>query len=79
MNMLEFFNFPNQALAGRNRIITVLEENSMPPIDGIGSPRDRQTMLELARDFKRIADAALEFEDEKLEDSLIGPLGGAPR
>jgi hypothetical protein len=79
MNMLEFFNFPNQALAGRNRIITVLEENSMPPIDGIGSPRDRQTMLELARDFKRVADAALEFEDEKLEDSLIGPLDGAPR
>jgi hypothetical protein len=74
MNMLEFFNFPNQALTGRNRIITVLEENSMPPLDGIESPRDRQTMLELARDFKRIADQALEFENEKLEDSLIGPL-----
>ncbi len=74
MNMLEFFNFPNQALAGRNRIITVLEENSMPPIDGIENPRDRQTMIELARDFKRIADEALGFENEKLEDSLIGPI-----
>jgi len=74
MNMLEFFNYPNQALAGRNRIITVLEENSMPPIDGIGNPRDRQTLLEMARDFKRIADEALTFEQEKLEDNLIGPL-----
>jgi hypothetical protein len=74
MNMLEFFNYPNQALAGRNRIITVLEENSMPPIEGIESPRDRQTMLELAREFKRIADEALAFENEKLEDSLIGPI-----
>jgi heme-binding protein len=74
MNMLEFFNYPNQALAGRNRVITVLGENSMPPIDGIQSSRDRQTMLELARDFKRIADEALAFESEKLEDSLIGPL-----
>jgi hypothetical protein len=79
MNMLEFFNYPNQALAGRNRIISVLEENSMPPLDGIASPRDRQTMLELARDFKRIADEALAFENEKLEDSLIGPLEHAVR
>ena len=79
MNMLEFFNYPNQALTGRNRLITVLEENSMPPIDGIESPRDRQTMLELAREFKRTADAALAFEKEKLEDSLIGPLARAAR
>jgi hypothetical protein len=79
MNMLEFFNYPNQALTGRNRILTVLEENSMPPIDGIESARDRQTMLELARDFKRIADEALKFENEKLEDSLVGPLDGAAR
>jgi Haem-binding domain len=79
MNMLEFFNYPNQALTGRNRIITVLEENSMPPIDGIDNPRDRQTMIELARDFKRIADAALAFEKEKLEDSLIGPLEPASK
>jgi hypothetical protein len=79
MNMLEFFNFPNQALAGRNRIITVLEENSMPPIDGIENPRDRATMLELAREFKRVADEALKFEDEKLEDSLIGPLAHASK
>jgi hypothetical protein len=79
MNMLEFFNYPNQALTGRNRIVTVFEENSMPPIDGIENPRDRQTMLELARDFKRIADEALNFENEKLEDSLIGPLEGVAR
>jgi len=79
MNMLEFFNFPNQALTGRNRIITVLEENSMPPIDGIENPRDRQTLLELARDFKRIADEALRFENEQLDDSLIGPIERAAR
>jgi hypothetical protein len=79
MNMLEFFNFPNQALTGRNRIIAVFEDNSMPPIDGIKSPRDRQTMLELARDFKRVAEEALRFENEKLEDNLIGPLEPAAR
>ena len=77
MNMLEFFNYPNQALAGRNRIITVLEENSMPPIDGIQNPRDRQTLLELAREYKRAADEALAFEKEKLQDSLIGPIQGS--
>jgi hypothetical protein len=79
MNMLEFFNYPNQALAGRNRIIAVLEENSMPPIDGIENPRDRQTLLELARDFKRVADEALTFENEHLEDNLLGPLGGVTK
>jgi hypothetical protein len=77
MNKLEFFNYPNQALAGRNRIIAVLEDNTMPPIDGIDNPRDRQTLLELARDFKRIADEALTFENETLEDSLMGPVAGA--
>jgi heme-binding protein len=79
MNMLEFFNFPNQALTGRNQIITVLEENSMPPIDGIENPRDRQTLLELARDFKRIADEALKFENEQVEDSLLGPIETAAK
>jgi hypothetical protein len=79
MNMLEFFNYPNQALAGRNRIIAVLEDNSMPPIDGIADRRDRQTLLELARDFKRIADEALGFENETLQDSLTGPLRNVAR
>ncbi len=79
MNMLEFFNYPNQALTGRNRIIAVLEDNAMPPIDGIEDPRDRQTLLELARDFKRIADEALKFENEKLEDSLTGPVRNPAR
>jgi hypothetical protein len=79
MNMLEFFNYPNQALAGRNRIISVLEENSMPPLDGIENPRDRRTLLELARDFKRIADEALKFENEQVEDSLIGPIEAAAK
>ena len=77
MSMLEFFNYPNQALTGRSRIIAVLEDNTMPPIDGIDNPRDRQTLLELARDFKRIADEALTFENETLEDSLMGPVAGA--
>jgi hypothetical protein len=30
------------------------------------------------REFKRAADAALEFEREKVEDSLIGPLDRPP-
>jgi hypothetical protein len=79
MNMLEFFNYPNQALASRNRIITVLEENSMPPIEGIQNPRDRQTLLELAHEFKRAAEAALAFDREKLDDSLIGPVDRSVR
>src|SRR5438046_44161 len=79
MNILEFFNNPNQALTGRNRIIALLEDNAMPPIDGSEDPRDRQTLLELARDFKRIADEALKFENEKLEDSLTGPVRNPAR
>jgi hypothetical protein len=68
---LEFFNYPNQALFSRHSIVMHLERNTMPPRDntldlplGIEDPDTRTRLLELAREFERIGDAALAFEGE---------------
>jgi hypothetical protein len=67
---LEFFNYPNQALAGRNDIITQLSQNRMPPANNLGLPvgitsdADRQELLSLAQAFKAAGDDALAFEGE---------------
>jgi hypothetical protein len=62
--ILELFSFPNQALAGRDRIVQVLQENAMPPSRGIPNEAFRQELVALARDFQRHANDALRFEDE---------------
>ena len=56
---LEFFNYPNQALAARNSIIARLNTNNMPPAAndsglpaGIASDADRQELITLAQEFK---------------------------
>lgn len=68
---LEFFNYPNQALAGRDDLITDLQMNNMPPVDntlglphGITDDADRQELLQLAQEFKAAGDEALAFEGE---------------
>jgi hypothetical protein len=68
---LEFFNYPNQALAARNSIITRLQQNDMPPVTndlglpgGIAADDDRQELIAMAKEFKAAGDAALAFEGE---------------
>jgi hypothetical protein len=68
---LEFFNYPNQALASRDTIIGHLTNNTMPPVPnnlglpmGIADEQERQELLVMAREFKVAGDAALAFEGE---------------
>ena len=69
---LEFFVYPNQALAGRHDIVSQLMDNTMPPEDntlhlpaGIADSSDRDLLLKLARDFETAGDEALAWEGDK--------------
>ncbi|HTN90617.1 MAG TPA: heme-binding domain-containing protein [Sorangium sp.] len=64
MRILELFSFPNQALAGRNRILRILQANEMPPLGGIKDEAHRAELLALAKDFQQHANDALRFENE---------------
>jgi hypothetical protein len=78
---LEFFVYPNQALAGRHDIITQLTRNEMPPKNnalgltaGIADPAERELLLQLARDFESTGDKALGWEgDNKTEFQYPDP------
>src|SRR5262249_52855633 len=66
---LEFFVYPNQALAGRHDIVSQLEDNVMPPEDntlhlpaGITDEAERKLLIKLARDFESAGDKALGWE-----------------
>jgi hypothetical protein len=64
MNPLRLLNFPNQALTVRHQIVQQLEQNAMPPNEGIPNDAQRQKLLELARTFAAVADQALDYEGE---------------
>ena len=78
---LEFFVYPNQALAGRHDIITQLTRNEMPPRNnalnlpaGIADQAERELLLKLARDFESTGDRALEWEgDNKTQFQFPDP------
>jgi hypothetical protein len=78
---LEFFVYPNQALAGRHDIITQLTRNEMPPKNnalgltpGIADPAERDLLIRLARDFESAGDQALAWEgDNKTEFQFPDP------
>jgi hypothetical protein len=66
---LELFSYPNQALTGRHDIVRELSANAMPPATatapaGITEAARRQVLLDLARRFAELGDAALAFEGE---------------
>jgi hypothetical protein len=68
---LEFFVYPNQALAGRHDIVKQLVKNQMPPKDntlglapGIADPAERDMLTALARDFEAAGDKALAWEGD---------------
>jgi hypothetical protein len=78
---LEFFVYPNQALAGRHDIVTQLTKNEMPPkgntlglTAGIADPAERDALIGLARDFEATGDKALGWEgDNKTEFQYADP------
>jgi hypothetical protein len=78
---LEFFVYPNQALAGRHDIITQLTKNEMPPRNntlnlpsGITDSAERELLISLALDFESSGDQALAWEgDNKVEFQLPDP------
>jgi hypothetical protein len=78
---LEFFVYPNQALAGRHDIITQLTRNEMPPrgnvlglTPGVNDPDERDLLLNLARDFEAAGDKALAWEgDNKAQFQFPDP------
>jgi hypothetical protein len=78
---LEFFVYPNQALAGRHDIITQLTRNEMPPKDnalglasGIADSAERELLISLALDFEAAGDQALAWEgDNKTEFQYRDP------
>lgn len=67
MKMLEMLNYPNQALSGRGRILEVLQQNAMPPGDGLKNDDERKSLLAFATEFKRLGDAAFQFETAKTQ------------
>ncbi|HMG57037.1 MAG TPA: hypothetical protein VK601_26240 [Kofleriaceae bacterium] len=78
---LEFFVYPNQALAGRHDIVKQLVKNQMPPKDnplglapGITDAGERDQLTALARDFEAAGDRALAWEgDNKVQFAYPDP------
>jgi hypothetical protein len=69
MNPLRLLNYPNQALTERHAVVQQLEENLMPPNEGIVDEAERQKLLALAQEFAATGDQALDYEGEfKLPD-----------
>ena len=64
MKHLDLLNYPNQSLSGRHRIVTMIEQNQMPPGVGIPDEVKRTLLLERARAFASVGDQALSFEGE---------------
>jgi hypothetical protein len=64
MNPLRLLNFPNQALSVRHQIVQQLEQNRMPPAEGIADDAQRWKLIERARSFAEVGDQALDYEGE---------------
>ena len=69
---LVLLNFPNQSLAARHSLVEVLVKNEMPPEDtrnhraaGIDDDAVRGELIRLAKDFVKVADAAVAFESRR--------------
>jgi hypothetical protein len=64
MNPLRLLIYPNQALTVRHAIVQQMEQNAMPPGEGIPDDAERQQLIELARTFAEVGDQALDYEGE---------------
>ena len=64
INPLLLLNYPNQALTLRHETLRQIEENLMPPPNGVKDPAEREKLIELARNFAKAGDEALTYEGE---------------
>lgn len=69
INDLLLLNYPNQALVMRRSLVTVLEDNQMPPGNelaheptGLQDPEVLKTLIKLAKEFEKQADDAFAYE-----------------
>jgi hypothetical protein len=65
MNPLLILNLPSQALSGRHEIVYQILTNQMPPGRGISDEASRERLLHLARDFEKVGDQALGYEQTR--------------
>jgi hypothetical protein len=70
MNPLTILTYPNQALVARRTLREQLEQGKMPPEDtkhpaGIADLEQRARFVALAKEFERVADLAMGFEEER--------------
>jgi hypothetical protein len=75
MYPLAILNYPNQALSARHSVVSVIENNTMPPpsVDakqvahpaGIVEEAEKEKLLKLAKAFAQAGDLALAFEKAK--------------
>lgn len=80
LNDLLLLNYPNQALIMRRSLVTLLEENQMPPGNvqaheptGIQDPAALKQMIESAKEFERVADAAFLYEQNQRAATANAP------
>jgi hypothetical protein len=75
MYPLSILNYPNQALSGRHKIVSVIENDTMPPASvdakkvghpaGIENEAEKEKLLKLAKAFAKAGDLAIAFEKSK--------------
>ncbi len=70
---LDLLVFPNQALSSRHAIVEQVTDDQMPPDNdldlpaGIADPAERDSLLDRARSFEAAGDAALAWEDRRMD------------
>ena len=69
-NPLELFNYPNQAISARHRLVNALETTQMPPGEEIPE-EELQEIIALARKFEAAGDKVLSAVGEATTESKI--------
>ena len=70
MKMLEILSSPSHTLAAKDRLPIILRANLMPPPGGISDHEVKKTLIDLAWKFQKVANLALEYEDELVIDNM---------
>ncbi|MBE9179142.1 hypothetical protein IQ268_11280 [Oculatella sp. LEGE 06141] len=73
MNPLLILNYPNQALTLRHETVRQIQENLMPPPNGIPDEAERQRLVTLAEAFAKAGDEALAYEGEPVDATAATP------
>ena len=79
MKMLEILSSPAHTLAAKDRLPIILRANQMPPGEGISNHETKTTLIDLSVEFQTIANLALAFEKEPIDDNMTGTTFGADK